>query len=75
VTTPELPPVADICLLQDETGSFSDDLPNIVTAAPGIYDAIVAASPGAQFAVAGFRDYPVSHTGAPATGSTGSTAR
>jgi hypothetical protein len=65
VTTPALPPVVDICLLQDETGSFFDDIINLQTAAPGIYDAIVAASPDAQFAVAGFRDYPVNPYGDP----------
>lgn len=64
VTTPTLPPVVDVCLLQDESGSFSDDLGNINTAASGLYDAIVAASPGAQFAVAGFRDYRHSPHGA-----------
>jgi hypothetical protein len=63
VTTPALPPIVDVCLLQDETGSFADDIVNLNTAAPGIYDAIVAASPGAQFAVAGFRDYPVNPYG------------
>ena len=36
VTTPELPPVVDICLLEDETGSFGDDIGNLNTAAPGI---------------------------------------
>jgi hypothetical protein len=63
VTTPELPPVVDVCLLEDETGSFGDDILNLNTAASGIYDAVVAASPDAQFAVAGFRDYPVSPYG------------
>ena len=65
VTTPELPPVVDICLLQDETGSFYDDVGNLQTAAGGIYDAVTAASPDAQFAVAGFRDYPTSPYGSP----------
>jgi hypothetical protein len=65
VTTPELPPVVDICLLEDETGSFGDDIGNLNTAAPGIYDDVTAASPDAQFAVAGFRDYPVSPYGGP----------
>ncbi len=61
VTTPALPPVVDVCLLEDETGSFGDDIANLQggTTASDLYDAIVAASPGAQFAVAGFRDYPV----------------
>jgi len=59
VTTPAIPPQVDVCLLQDETGSFWDDIDNLQTAAPGIYDAVVAESPSAQFAVAGFRDYPI----------------
>jgi hypothetical protein len=65
VTTPELPPIVDVCLLEDETGSFFDDIANLQggTTASDIYDAIVAASPGAQFAVAGFRDYPVAPYG------------
>jgi hypothetical protein len=63
VTTPELPPVVDICLLEDETGSFADDIGNLNAAASDIYDTVVAASPDAQFAVAGFRDYPVSPFG------------
>jgi hypothetical protein len=59
VTTPPIPPVVDICLLEDETGSFGDDIANLQggTTASDIYDAIVAESPNAQFAVAGFRDY------------------
>jgi hypothetical protein len=65
VTTPALPPVVDICLLEDETGSFGDDIANLNTAASGIYDAVAAASPDAQFAVAGFRDYPVNPFGNP----------
>ncbi len=65
VTTPALPPIVDICLLEDETGSFNDDIANLQggTTASDLYDAIVAASPDAQFAVAGFRDYPESPYG------------
>ena len=60
VTTPEIPPVVDICLLEDETGSFGDDIDNLQggTTASDIYDTSVATSPDADFAVAGFRDYP-----------------
>jgi len=58
VTTPTIPPLVDVCLLEDETGSFYDDIGNLRAAAPDIYDAVVAESPGAEFAVAGFRDYP-----------------
>lgn len=67
VTTPAIPPVVDICLLEDETGSFGDDIGYLqgsdAAAALQLYDAIVAESPDAQFAVAGFRDYPVSPYG------------
>lgn len=67
VTTPEIPPVVDICLLEDETGSFWDDIANLQggATASDIYDAIVAVSPNAQFAVAGFRDYPIPPYGWP----------
>jgi hypothetical protein len=58
VTTPLIPPIVDICLLEDETGSFYDDIANLQAAAPGLYAAIDDASLDAQFAVAGFRDYP-----------------
>lgn len=67
VTTPPIPPVVDICLLEDETGSFGDDIANLQggTTASDIYDTIVATSPNAQFAVAGFRDYPEDPYGSP----------
>jgi len=59
VETPVIPPKVEVCLLEDETGSFFDDIANLQAAASGIYDAVVAGSPDARFAVAGFRDYPV----------------
>lgn len=65
VGTPEIPPLIDVCLMEDETGSFIDDIANLQggTTASDIYDNIVAVSPQAQFAVAGFRDYPVNPYG------------
>jgi hypothetical protein len=65
VITPEIPPKIDVCLLEDETGSFNDDIANLKdgTTASDIYEAIVAVAPDAQFAVAGFRDYPTSPYG------------
>lgn len=57
VHTPAIPPKLDVCLLEDETGSFADDIGNLQTAASAIYDTIVATAPDSQFAVAGFRDY------------------
>jgi len=50
-------------LLEDETGSFGNDIANLKAAAPAIYDDIKAVSPDAQFAVTGFRDYPESPYG------------
>lgn len=57
VGTPEFPPKLDVCLLQDETGSFSDDIGNINAAAGGIYDAVTNTAPDSYFGVHGFRDY------------------
>ena len=57
VGTPEFPPMLDVCLLQDETGSFGDDIGNMNAAASGIYDSIVATAPNSNFGVHGFRDY------------------
>jgi hypothetical protein len=65
VHTPAIPPIVDVCLLEDETGSFIDDIGNLQ--APGtaaaIFATVTAASPGANFAVAGFQDYPVTPFG------------
>jgi hypothetical protein len=60
VTTPAIPPIVEVCLLEDETGSFADDIGNLQggTTASDIYDNVVAATSVAKFAVAGFRDYP-----------------
>ena len=67
ITTSEIPPVVDICLLEDETGSFWDDIDNLQsgTTASDLYNAITAESPDAQFAVTGFRDYPIPDYGSP----------
>jgi len=63
VITPALPPKIEVCLLEDETGSFYDDVDSLKMAAPGIYDTVIAKSPDARFAVAGFRDYPINPYG------------
>jgi hypothetical protein len=67
VHTPAIPPIVDVCLLEDLTGSFLDDIGNLQTpgTAEAIFDAVIAASPDAQFAVAGFQDYPVDDFGIP----------
>jgi hypothetical protein len=67
VTTPPIPPDVDIVLLEDETGSFMDDIENLQggTTASDIYDTIVANTASSQFGVTGFRDYPISPHGSP----------
>jgi hypothetical protein len=59
VGTSEIPPKVDICLLEDETGSFGDDITNLQNPATiaAIFDDVRAESPDSQFAVAGFRDF------------------
>jgi hypothetical protein len=64
VGTPSIPPKIDLCVLEDETASFSDDIANFKAAAPGLFASIVAAAPDSQFGVHGFRDYPISPFGA-----------
>jgi hypothetical protein len=67
VQTPEIPPKVDVCLLEDETGSFGDDIANLKnpTTIAAIFDGVRAGAPDSQFAVAGFRDYPTSPYGSP----------
>lgn len=57
VTTPPIPPVVDIFLLEDETGSFEDDIENLQALAPAIWDAIEAAGVDFTMGVGGFRDF------------------
>jgi len=59
VGTNEIPPKVDVCLLEDETGSFSDDIANLKNPATiaAIFNGVRAESPDSQFAVAGFRDF------------------
>jgi hypothetical protein len=59
VGTSEIPPKVDICLLEDETGSFGDDIGNLRNPATiaAIFNGERAESPDSEFAVAGFRDF------------------
>jgi hypothetical protein len=64
VHTPNLPPVLDVCLVVDLSGSYNDDLPNIKDLAPGIWDDIVAGGvTDLQFGLASFVDFPFSPWG------------
>ena len=57
VATPEIPPLIDILLLEDETGSFMDDIDELQTLAPAIWDAIAASGADFTMGVSGFRDF------------------
>ena len=59
VHTPELPPVLDVCLIVDNSGSYANDLPNIKALAPGIWDSIVLGGvSNLQMGLATFVDFP-----------------
>ncbi len=45
VGTPALPPKLDICHLEDETGSYFDDIAVLKAEAGAIFDTVVAARP------------------------------
>lgn len=57
VHLPEFPPVFDLCLVQDETGSFNDDLPVMAAQIPGLIAALDASGSDYATCVAGFRDF------------------
>jgi hypothetical protein len=65
VTTPRVPPIIDIFLLEDETGSFADDVGNMKALAPDIWDAIAAEAVDFTMGVGGFRDFAQDDWGAP----------
>jgi hypothetical protein len=57
VTTLEIPPLVDICLVEDETGSFDDDIANLQALAPQLVDALDASGSNYATCVIGFRDF------------------
>lgn len=69
VHTPDLPPVLDVCLVVDLSGSYWDDLPNITALAPGIWDDIVAGGVSdLRFGLGTFVDFPFWEWGDPGSG-------
>ena len=54
----ELPPVYDVFMLQDLSGSFWDDLPNVQARFSNLYDTMTSTS-DVQFGVGSFIDKPV----------------
>ncbi len=76
VTTPEYPPVLDLLLLEDETGSFWDDIelmqgPPYPGLAEQIWDGIKGEVDDFRGAVAGYRDFPTGVEGEIPWGSPG----
>ena len=57
VAVTELPPIYDVYLLQDLSGSFWDDLPNVQAQFSGLYDTLTATS-DVNFGVGSFIDKP-----------------
>jgi hypothetical protein len=57
VHLPEFPPVFDLCLVQDETGSFNEDLPVMAAQIPGLIAALDASGSDYATCVVGFRDF------------------
>lgn len=69
VSTPELPPKLDVCLIVDLSGSYANDLPNIKALAPSIWDDILAGGVAdLQMGLASFVDFPFREWGDPASG-------
>ena len=76
VTTPTYPPVLDMLLLEDETGSFWDDIKLMQGDPPPglaeqIWDGITGEVADFRGAVAGFRDFPTGAEGYTPWGSPG----
>lgn len=59
VEVPEILPVLDVLLLENETGSFADDIAALKAAAPGIWDTLEGKTEILRMGVAGFRDIPL----------------
>lgn len=57
VHTTAIPPLVDICLVEDETGSFGDDIANLVALAPNLVTALDASGSDYATCVIGFRDF------------------
>lgn len=63
VHTAAIPPLVDICLVEDETGSFGDDIANLVALAPALVAALDASGSDYATCVIGFRDFAQSTWG------------
>ena len=48
----------DVCLVADASGSFNDDLPNLIAASTDIFNTVTSLTRRARFGVTAFSDYP-----------------
>lgn len=64
----KLPTIGDVVLVQDLSGSFGDDLPNVQAQFGGLYDTLNADGRDIDFGVASFVDKPVSPFGSAEAG-------
>ncbi|EZG81597.1 hypothetical protein GNI_018660, partial [Gregarina niphandrodes] len=55
----------DLMILQDTTGSFDDDLPNVSKNIPVIVEKVLEQNPGSWFGAAEFKDKPYRDLGEP----------
>lgn len=55
----------DVLFIFDASGSYNDDLPNMLGQLPGVVDDIQDRFPDPRFAVGSFRDFPISPNGNP----------
>lgn len=65
VRVPNLPAEADVFLLQDQSGSFKEDLPNVRKGFAELYESLNSEGRDVAFGVGGFVDKPVLPFGAP----------
>jgi len=68
VVVPEVPPKLDLYLVVDLSGSYSDDLPNLMAKAPDIFDGVRAGVADSRFGLGSIVDYPFSPWGDAGTG-------
>ncbi len=58
VTVPDLPDKLDLLLMVDLSSSYNNDLPNINTLAPSIFDGVRVGITDSDFGLASFIDFP-----------------
>ena len=65
VHTPPIPPIVDICLVEDETGSFANDIANLQALIPDLITELDNTGSNYATCVIGFRDFDQNGWGSP----------